>query len=232
MAIAECLGYGTENKQAFRVLAQKLPIDFLTSFAFPEREAILFGVAHFLPSPKIIHSSGPGNWARELWDIWWKYRDALHHLVLPKNTWATNAIRPMNRPEKRLGMMGMLSEGQKWRKLEKLMREGKWEDVSEFLTNLSHPFWDNHFSFTSTASNRSTLLGWQRLQSFWFNAGLSLAGCTELQAEEWLKAAVVQTVSSPAKRVLTELGLTQFVEKDCPLLLHEGCLQIYQDYYS
>src|SRR3954454_4130352 len=84
--IAAALGY-KQNKLAFTLLAQRLPLSSLRHAA-ADIEAMLFGVAGFLTSPDLAeYREGTRSYLRQLWDRWWPHRDAMQRLVLPGKLW-------------------------------------------------------------------------------------------------------------------------------------------------
>src|ERR1700736_1946884 len=72
--IAAALGY-KENKLAFTLLAQRLPLGNLQSHPI-DTEALLFGLGGFLDSPDLGAYKGTvRDYLRRLWDLWWPHRD-------------------------------------------------------------------------------------------------------------------------------------------------------------
>ncbi|MBL9127983.1 MAG: DUF2851 family protein, partial [Verrucomicrobiales bacterium] len=62
-------------------------------------EARLLGLSGLLPAePK------SGTRARQLWDLWWRERDALAPHALPPFVWRLNGVRPANHPQRRLAL--------------------------------------------------------------------------------------------------------------------------------
>ncbi|MGA2557559.1 MAG: DUF2851 family protein [Verrucomicrobiota bacterium] len=68
----------------------------------PAWQARLLGVAGLLPAD--IPSAGPAEYLRSLWDHWWRERESLSDVVLPRNLWRFNGLRPANQPQRRLAL--------------------------------------------------------------------------------------------------------------------------------
>lgn len=54
--------------------------------------------------PADISSAGPEDYLRSLWDHWWRERESLSDVVLPRNLWRFNGLRPANQPHRRLAL--------------------------------------------------------------------------------------------------------------------------------
>jgi len=100
------LGY-KHNAWAFRRLAELVPLagrlpmaEAPSAPAHPMAlEAHFLGLAGLLP---LDLSRGADPHLRGLWDCWWRERDALNEIIVPKTLWRLAGIRPANRPERRL----------------------------------------------------------------------------------------------------------------------------------
>jgi hypothetical protein len=173
--IAEALGY-SGNKEAFRALAQRVKIEDLIKITSQEhREALLFGVAGFLPD-KILPRENPR--VRELWDFWWKERAEKEVFILPKNIWKLVGVRPQNRPERRIVALSLLSDRRAWNELARKMKEGDAKNIQQQLHDIAHPFWDYRFTFRSPAQpKKSSLIGDERIQAMLFNVFLPFCDC-------------------------------------------------------
>ncbi|HXM32462.1 MAG TPA: DUF2851 family protein, partial [Chthoniobacterales bacterium] len=105
--IAAALGY-KQNKLAFTLLAQRLPLSFLRK-ENDDIEAMLFGVAGFLEAPDLaVYPQETRDYVRKLWDRWWPHRDEMQRLVLPAKIWRLGGARPLNHPQRRLGALATL----------------------------------------------------------------------------------------------------------------------------
>ena len=103
--IAAALGY-KENKLAFTLLAQRLPLRLLPS---DDAEAMLSAWPGFLEAPDL------GVYARKKLAAMCEHsgtkgghRDEMQRLVLPAKLWRLRHCRPLNHPQRRLGALTAL----------------------------------------------------------------------------------------------------------------------------
>jgi hypothetical protein len=98
------LGY-QHNVWPFRRLAELLPS--LPAGKAPASvtawQARLLGLAGLLPEELPRHAAAARH-VRLLWDYWWRERDALAGLVLPRKLWRLQGLRPANHPARRLAL--------------------------------------------------------------------------------------------------------------------------------
>lgn len=102
------LGY-RPNRTAFRRLARLVPLEMLRERARGDAVrayGLLMGAAGLLPDPT---SDAGRKWdgatrdfVRACWDAWWGEADAFLARRLPRDAWSRVAVRPANRPERRL----------------------------------------------------------------------------------------------------------------------------------
>jgi len=92
------LGYRA-NQEPLRRLAQTVPLAELREMPdAPTRQAALLGTAGLLPDPSRDSVSRRGHpRVRRLWDAWWRLGRTQEAL-----SWARSALRPFNRPERRI----------------------------------------------------------------------------------------------------------------------------------
>jgi hypothetical protein len=69
-----------------------------------ELQARLLGVANLLPPELTRARDGADNFVRQLWDYWWRERDAFTDCQLPRSLWRLHGIRPGNHPQRRLAL--------------------------------------------------------------------------------------------------------------------------------
>ncbi len=67
-------------------------------------QARLLGVGGLLPNDLPKNAVGSGPYWRELWDCWWRERDAFADCVLPRSLWHFGGLRPANHPQRRLAL--------------------------------------------------------------------------------------------------------------------------------
>ncbi len=159
--IAAALGY-KENKLAFTLLAQRLPLGFLRKQS-DDAEATLFGVAGFLEAPDLgIYAGETRGYVRKLWDRWWPHRDGMQRLVLPAKLWRLSGTRPLNHPQRRLGALATLA--QEWPSFLKSIARRNPKTAQEFFLGLHHPFWNLHYTLTSEiAPKEMAIVGESRI---------------------------------------------------------------------
>ncbi len=145
--LAAALGY-KQNKLAFTLLAQRLPLTMLRTHK-TEAEALLFGLAGFLEAPDLsVYEDDTRLYLRQLWDQWWPQRDALQRLALPPKTWRFSGARPLNHPQRRLGALRQLAL--EWPALlRSLGEENPVRALRDFLHGLRHPYWSRHYTLLS-----------------------------------------------------------------------------------
>src|SRR5438309_4179069 len=106
--IASALGY-KENKLAFTLLAQRLPLRLLRENV-RDCEASLFGGAGFLETSDLdVYKKSAREYVRRLWDGWWPHRDELQRFILSAKTWRLSSTRPVNHPQRRLAALATLA---------------------------------------------------------------------------------------------------------------------------
>lgn len=154
--LAAALGY-KQNKLPFMLVAQRIPLASLRS-AGDATEALLFGVAGFLEAPDLaVYAQDTRAYVRTLWDQWWPHRDAMQRLILPANLWRLGGARPLNHPQRRLGALAAVVR--EWRGfLDSLGGADPVAAIRAFLSSLSHPYWNHHYTLTSEAASTSMAL--------------------------------------------------------------------------
>jgi hypothetical protein len=232
LGLADALGY-SRNREAFGSLAQRLPLGLLQSEkSAVKREAFLFGLAGFLPGETLPKEAIGNQWFRALWDEWWQERAAWEQQGLPAQAWNLRGVRPLNRPERRLAVLSLLSDRGRWKQFVALVKEADFRNMWEGIKHLEHPFWDRHYTLKSSSGKKIQLLGQDRCLRFWFNVVGPLAlsrgqvgmkeRLQELKTSESMHPAAVAAVRLLGGRSLGSSGRS--------LLVKEGLLQIYQDF--
>ncbi|MEJ6729976.1 MAG: DUF2851 family protein [Akkermansiaceae bacterium] len=168
-AIADSLGFST-NRLPMRLLAQRLPIATLKKFPPAEIEALLFGSAGFLaPS---LHEGAPEDsrdYLEGLWKHWWKHRSEFEFAPERQLAWSTRATRPGNHPQRRLAALAAVACD--WAKIERFAKSpSPFFELTEALSELSHPFWDFHHTLRSERTEkRLRIFGLSRINEFLIN---------------------------------------------------------------
>ncbi len=146
------LGY-KQNIWPMQRLAELLPgLRAETPLAWQAR---LLGLAGLLPDNLADAPSDPHVYQRTLWDHWWRERESFSEVILPRNIWRFNGLRPANQPSRRLALAAhWLAQKDFFARLEKWFTNEKVEmDLLESLLACLQPpaddFWAWHWSFNS-----------------------------------------------------------------------------------
>ena len=133
-------------------------------------QARLFGAGGLLPHE--LKRDESQSYFRELWDYWWRERDAFLDCVLPLSLWHFHGLRPANHPQRRLALASY------WLMSSKLVNElEKWTgDADDLLAVLQAPadsFWSWHWTLRSPRlRSAQPLLGPARLTDLAVNVVL------------------------------------------------------------
>lgn len=239
-ALSEALGY-RPNKEPCRDLARRLTAADLEKRSPAERTALLFGLAGFLPEVDVSILSEPArDWVRPQWDFWWRVRAEYHHVWMSRDRWTFAAIRPWNRPERRVAAMAGLVA--RLPRLEVAIEKADATDFAETLGTVGDAFWDERATLAGKPlSRRVSLIGPQRINDMLINVFWPLAARhDENAAREALRklrpeisrstrvAAVRIAPGLKPKRVLgealTQQGLLEIYRSFCLDENHAGCL--------
>jgi hypothetical protein len=228
--IAAALGY-KQNKLAFTLLAQRLPLASLRK-ANDDIEAMLFGVAGFLESPDLaVYPHQTRDYVRQLWDRWWPHRDEMQRLMLPAKLWRLSGARPMNHPQRRLGALAILAK--EWPAFTKSLAQKSAKRAHDFFLELTHPFWNFHYTLTSEAStNEMAIVGDSRIGEI--QANVLLPFFSTEGSDIW---PVYEKLPARLTNRRLETGATRLFGSDPrrPLFTktisqQQGLLQIYEDF--
>lgn len=67
-------------------------------------QARLLGLSGLLPGELTRSKTGIDNYLRQVWDLWWRERDAFSENNLPRIVWRLHGLRPANHPQRRLAL--------------------------------------------------------------------------------------------------------------------------------
>ncbi|MBK1791917.1 DUF2851 family protein [Persicirhabdus sediminis] len=222
-AIARTLGY-QQNKLAFTVLAQRLPIKQLSNQP-ALAEAILFGVAGLLPHH--IEQNAPADgksYLQLLWNDWWQIRQNFSFAGQNKIPWQWHGSRPANHPQRRLGALAAIAKN--WRQLEKANATL----CIEQLGHLTHKFWNHHYTLKSKPTAKSMrLVGDSKLQDLFINHLYPLSHSLSKQPLPQLKRSSLnsQCKNAAARLFGTRLDAKQFTQH---LWQQQALQQIFEDF--
>jgi len=228
--IAAALGY-KENKLAFTLLAQRLPLRFLRK-QDEDAEAILFGLAGFLEAPDLgIYAGETRGYVRKLWDRWWPHRDGVRRLVLPATLWRLSGTRPLNHPQRRLAALVTLAKA--WPAFLRSLSGKNATNVREFFLGLRHPFWNFRYTLASeSAATEMALVGESRVAEILANVILPFflaEGCNVWAAYEILPARLSnRRIETGAARLFGSDPRRALFTKT--IAHQQALLQIYEDF--
>ncbi len=233
--MAECLGY-RHNRFPMRVLSQRAPLTTLQKRETPEAiDALLFGLAGFLEGERHVESPHTDTTAyqRALWSLWWHERDAWSSATRIPLPWKTAGARPQNHPQRRLGALTHLAHA--WQDFSKLALrlDPDIKRVEAFLTQLRHPFWDQHYTLRAASARRLALIGPSRARDAVANQVLPLAYRKDAEAA-WLRFRQLRASQSNDKLRRAAIRLfgehprqDRFLKK---VYHQQALLQIYDDF--
>jgi hypothetical protein len=227
-AFAVALGYKF-NKIPFLVLAQRTKLKLLQDQG-SAAESLLFGVAGFLED-RTIHraASVDADYWRRLWEHWWQLRGQFPHLILRPNLWRFGMTRPGNHPHRRLGALAELVR--RWKEVRLL--SPRLEEVAEWISGLTHPFWDYHFTLTSRPTARPFhLLGQTRINEILANVIHPMLVATSQPDWESYKKIRAELSNRRLAIVCQRLfGETERAREHLRFLYQQqGLLQIFEDF--
>lgn len=227
-ALADALGY-KQNRTPFTLLAQRLP---LTSLRRAKAEPLLFGVAGFLRDPLQDQIAPQARgYHRQLWDDWWKERDRFARLILPPEAWRMSGARPLNHPHRRLGALGAILRN--WKTVVAAFNEVGSAELERVLAELSHPFWQTHFTLAAAPITKpQALLGRSRSVEILANVFHPLAlleGRRQAGAYEQLRAELTnRSLETSGTRLFADSTRARKFLRT--VAGQQGLLQIYEDF--
>jgi hypothetical protein len=229
--IAAALGY-KENKLAFSVLAQRLPLGSLREKDPVEAEALLFGLAGILDSPDLgAYKASVRTYLRELWDRWWPHREAMQRMILPPKTWRLTGTRPANHPQRRLAALALVTT--QWPGFLRAANKCAVSGVRRFFAEVTHPFWDTHYTIVAEPMKKAiALIGESRISEVLANVMFPFWSC--LGTDVWPEYSKLTATLSNRR---LETGATRLFGEDPrrddflrTVANQQGLLQIYEDF--
>lgn len=235
-AMAEALGFRW-NKTAMAILAQRCPIRDLLGMERAEREARLFGAAGFLDPGLAEARQTPESrgYQRQLWDRWWRMRDAVETIPRRSIRWRTDGIRPLNHPQRRVGALaGLLERWESLRTISSGPPRGLEQHVNNWSKSLSHPFWNHHFTLRSEATPRALrLIGRDRIRDILGNVVFpSAIRVSPENWEEYERLGAVDSNQKLRRAALRLFGPDRERQKLFTRYYHQqqGLLQVFEDF--
>lgn len=146
--LAETLGYHA-NKTAMRHLALRAPLRSIRNCP----EALLFGTAGFL-LPVLPASCTPEavELHKKLWAQWWPLRAQFELAPDRSFPWTYSGNRPANHPQRRVGALAVITAD--FDAFKRLCLAGHTEELTKYLSSLTHPYWSTHVTLPSPPSPR------------------------------------------------------------------------------
>jgi hypothetical protein len=101
--IFRALGY-KQNIWPMQSLAESLPQNGLKLKDAGAWQARLFGLSGLLPDDLSGRKTAADVFVQGIWDQWWRERDEFVEVILPRELWRFNNLRPANHPQRRLAL--------------------------------------------------------------------------------------------------------------------------------
>jgi hypothetical protein len=172
------LGY-KHNIWPMQRIAELRPRWFQENAAPLAVEARLFGISGQLPVELSRDKSLRNDYVRQIWDHWWRERDAFLDCLLPRELWHMHGLRPANHPQRRLALAGgWLTGAELTKKIERwftseVQDAALPETLLETFQVQPHDFWSWHYTFRSARLPKpQTLLGAARVTDIAINVVL------------------------------------------------------------
>ena len=247
-ALFRALGY-KRNEWPMHCVAEALPRLLQPGDDVIRLQSRLLGVAGLLPSEPPKRSRRAREYWHQLWDHWWREREALRPLLLPSRAWRQNAQRPANHPQRRLALAAhWLMRPEFFVSLENWFRQDyPKSQLDTSLVRVLCPekdrFWSRHWSLGSRCQEAAApLLGVPRatdlamnaiLPWFWARASTSANHqSARVRAEyryyQWPTGQDNAVLRLARKRLLGNRPRREFGSE----ALNQGLLQIVRDFCS
>lgn len=216
------LGY-KNNKAPFRKLATRLPLARLKSLNGTSDEiyALLAGLSGLLPPvPETDWDDTTRAFYRQIWDHWWRFREAFQNQQLARSDWNLRSLRPANHPLRRLRAAADYVQH-----IPSISLPGN----ESLLTTFAPNYWSNHIGWNSVAAS-SALVGSGRANTIVTNLLVpwrAAVGLTDLQLNH--------LPNEPLNRIIRQTAFALFGPDHPPCLYRtplarQGLIQIFYDY--
>lgn len=136
----------------------------------------LLGLSGLLPAELIRNKSGADDYLRQVWDVWWRERDAFTENVLPRNVWRFHGLRPANHPQRRLALAAhwasdatFVERIESWCQCD-IVDKALLDSLMKILLVGRDDFWLWHWTFHSARMSKAQpLLGKKRVTDLAMN---------------------------------------------------------------
>jgi len=230
------LGY-KQNKTAFRILADKVPLARLSQ-SRDENLALLLGSAALLPNPDSVNNEEASLYLRHLWDIWWRSGGEAYQ----GSEWVLHNLRPNNHPVRRIAAAATLFSARPTllEQIDTLCEKYSGKDLlkqtAALLTECCEwPFWNSRVLFNSETENgkRHALLGKKRISAILTNVIIPFYAAEKKLSTEAFDHLPAEDLSAPMRTAAWYLfgrdhnPAAYYTDNN---LLQQGLLQIYLDF--
>lgn len=209
-------------------------------------QARLMGVSGLLPNELGSKQPSSEAYLRDIWNIWWREREAYSGIILPKQVWRLHGLRPANHPHRRLAlaahwfmMEDFFSRLEKWflgELTDAEMLPALWKTLSVD----ADPFWNRHWTLRSAPMAKpQPLVGEKRVTDlainvilpwFWMRAvagkNLELQTIAEQRYFHWPMAEDNSVLKLARQRLLGGSNPKRFRTS----ALQQGLMQVVRDF--
>jgi hypothetical protein len=209
-------------------------------------QARLLGLSSLLPHDSSRQTSAGRAHLRALWDHWWRDRDELVDLILPKFLWRLGGVRPANHPQRRIALAAhWLTESnlphrlEAWFQSRPTAAEAE-QSLREILGVPNDPFWSWHWTLESPRLRHpQSLLGQARVTDlavnvilpwFWTRAFTGTNEALQQEAERRYLAWPASQDNVVLRRARERLLGTRSEDRFRTAARQQGLLQIVQDF--
>jgi hypothetical protein len=170
------LGY-KQNIWPMQRLAELRPIWQTPPGDFAACQARLFGIAGLLPAEMTREKNPTDAYLGRIWNQWWRERAQFSDIILPRETWKFNSLRPANHPQRRLALAAhwlaskdFVAKLERWFTAE-ISDAALADSLLETLLPGADEFWSWHWTFRSRRLSRpQPMLGIARVTDLAVNA--------------------------------------------------------------
>ncbi|MCS7090573.1 MAG: DUF2851 family protein [Verrucomicrobiota bacterium] len=146
-------------------------------------QARLLGMSGLLPVDTHGMVTELSTFARRLWDVWWRDRDALEDCCLPRRAWHLHAVRPANHPERRLALAAHWLARPQWIRLleswitREVPASALLPSLMEIMNPGPDPIWSRYWTLRSAGKSQPQgLIGRAHLSELALNVILPWLG--------------------------------------------------------
>jgi hypothetical protein len=157
--IFRALGY-KQNIWPLQRLAELRPYWQIPHGDVPACQARLFGIAGLLPAEMTREKNSKDAYLGRIWNQWWRERAQFSDIILPREVWKFNNLRPANHPQRRLALAAhwlaskeFVAKLERWFTAE-IADAALADSLLEILQPGPDEFWSWHWTFRSARLSR------------------------------------------------------------------------------